>query len=332
MGKKLYGSANTKSLRKRPTRGTETYGDTDDDDGESCGWLTLAPAATSALEDAREKKMELALGEAFADNANAIALAGSLVEYGTSADNRESWIGVIEEMFTDAGLPLSLATDTTDVDEVEDAPPTAAEVVDALCKRNVLVTKPPPLPDPREGDPVLALLDEDGEWHAAVIAAVEDGGRQLIVRFLQWAKLQPTARKHVVPLAAVADEEFESDDDGTDQQEERQRDAAGRKVGACCLCSRAMQLTFHHLIPKQLHKRYLGGRALPKGLPTDAEPTRSFLGQYGIMICRPCHSVVHRSAPNAILAERFCTLETLREAPAVAKWIAYAAGVRSANG
>lgn len=46
------------------------------------------------------------------------------------------------------------------------------------------------------------------------------------------------------------------------------------------------------------------------------------------MICRFCHSTVHRLAPNAVLAERFNTLDKLRAEPAIQQFVAFAARQR----
>ena len=88
---------------------------------------------------------------------------------------------------------------------------------------------------------------------------------------------------------------------------------------------------FHHLIPKQTHSRYLG-KCLPAGVVEAAaardllaEPSRDFLNRYGSMLCRFCHSTVHRLAPNAVLAERFCTIKTLLSEPTIQRFIAFTA-------
>ena len=75
------------------------------------------------------------------------------------------------------------------------------------------------------------------------------------------------------------------------------------------------------------HSKYVG-RFVPPGLPEDAVPTKMYLNSYGLMVCRACHSVIHRHAPNAVLALKFNTLERLLDAPSIAKWVDYAAGAR----
>ena len=80
----------------------------------------------------------------------------------------------------------------------------ASDIVSALRQCNALVGLPPPLPPPKPGDPVLAVLEEDGEWHAAVVAEDEppppqssSSERTILVRFLQWNKPQVTRRNQV---------------------------------------------------------------------------------------------------------------------------------------
>ena len=84
-----------------------------------------------------------------------------------------------------------------------------------------------------------------------------------------------------------------------------------------------MPLTFHHLIPKEVHGRFFG-KALPPELSGE-QPTRQFLNSYGARLCRPCHSEVHRLAPNMALALHFNTLDRLREEPSIRRWVKYAA-------
>ena len=86
------------------------------------------------------------------------------------------------------------------------------------------------------------------------------------------------------------------------------------------------------LIPKSTHPRYLGHRlpagvadaAVAHGLEIEAQPTRHFLNSYGVMLCGFCHTTVHNFAPNAVLAERFSTVEALREAPQIQRFVAFA--------
>lgn len=255
------------------------------------------------------------------------AIAASIVEYSLGVDggcdSADAWSAVVSEVCSDVGAPLDL----DGPDDDEPTGPTAEEVVAALCRSGALVNRQPPLPPMRPGDPALAVLDEDGEWHAAVIAdeaaaagggfataAAADGSSVpgVLVRFLEWPKLQRTKRAHVVPMAACLADDDEEDGEGG---------ACGE--GACELCGWGTRLTFHHLVPKSTHAKYVG-KSVPPGLPQDAVPTKHYLGGYGVRLCRPCHSVVHRHAPNSVLARCCNTLDSLREADSIAKWVAYA--------
>ncbi|KAG2432502.1 hypothetical protein HXX76_008847 [Chlamydomonas incerta] len=57
-------------------------------------------------------------------------------------------------------------------------------------------------------------------------------------------------------------------------------------IGGCVMCGRQMPLTFHHLIPRDVHAKYKR-RAL----------TAEQLNR-GIDVCRPCHSAIHRTYDN----------------------------------
>ena len=95
----------------------------------------------------------------------------------------------------------------------------------------------------------------------------------------------------------------------------------GRK-DECELCYREMPLTFHHLIPKEVHARYVG-KKLPTLLTKD-EPTKEFLSSHGTLVCRPCHSAIHRTASNEELAASYCTLAALQQHPRLQKWAVFA--------
>ena len=79
-----------------------------------------------------------------------------------------------------------------------------------------------------------------------------------------------------------------------------------KKSGVCCLCGRQTQLTFHHLIPRKVHRR----KHFRKHVARDAL-------QAGIDICTPCHKGVHRLYDEMTLAKCFPTLEALRADPAL---------------
>lgn len=75
-----------------------------------------------------------------------------------------------------------------------------------------------------------------------------------------------------------------------------------RHQGHCPLCGRHLDLTFHHLIPKKLHRRSHFRRRY----------SRELLAQ-GIYICRECHDGIHRAYTEMELARDFATPESLHE-------------------
>ena len=68
----------------------------------------------------------------------------------------------------------------------------------------------------------------------------------------------------------------------------------------CACCRRRVPLTFHHLIPKKVHRRAHFKRNFKK-----AEL------QQGIAVCRLCHRGIHREYDEMTLARQFNTLTAL---------------------
>lgn len=85
-----------------------------------------------------------------------------------------------------------------------------------------------------------------------------------------------------------------------------------RRVASCALCGREAPLTFHHLIPRKMHRRPRFRRRYDK----------QTLGA-GIDLCRPCHRGLHRLYDEMTLAERLNTLERLKADEAVARHVAW---------
>ena len=83
--------------------------------------------------------------------------------------------------------------------------------------------------------------------------------------------------------------------------------------GACALCQRQMPLTWHHLYPRDVHKKFL-----KRGLMTQQNCVQ------GIRVCRQCHNTIHRSFDNETLALRLHSLESLMEQEVIQKWVVYA--------
>lgn len=73
------------------------------------------------------------------------------------------------------------------------------------------------------------------------------------------------------------------------------------KLGYCCTCQRETALTFHHLIPRQMHRRTHFKKHFSK-----AEL------QQGIMLCRPCHSGIHKRFSEMELAKTLNTEDRLK--------------------
>lgn len=81
---------------------------------------------------------------------------------------------------------------------------------------------------------------------------------------------------------------------------------------ACQLCDCERPLTFHHLIPRKMHRR--------KHFRShyDKEQLNS-----GVMVCRYCHNAIHRLYDEMTLAKEFASLEQLLADDAVQKHIAW---------
>ncbi len=82
---------------------------------------------------------------------------------------------------------------------------------------------------------------------------------------------------------------------------------------SCELCGRDKPLTFHHLIPRAVHKRKRFQR----------RHTKQQLRTHGIFICRLCHNGIHDLMSEKELAESFTTKESLLGHPSIAKHIAW---------
>jgi len=203
-----------------------------------------------------------------------------------------AWRQVLDEVLADASTVL-------DDDDNADA---IRSVIDELCRKGVLTA---PKATIEEGAIVLAVLVEDDDWHEAMVQKDLGGGRFRLI-FLEYGKPQETAVSDIRPVDMVVD------DEGSEEQ---------LQEGRCDMCQRQKLLTFHHLIPKDVHATYLKKR-LPPGI--DGEPTRGFLNSYGTMVCRHCHSFIHRLAPNPELAKEYNTLQKILDSPKVQNWVQWA--------
>jgi len=186
-----------------------------------------------------------------------------------------------------------------------------SDLVSALRRQRLIVDAPVYAPPLAVGTRVLAVLEEDGQWHDAVVSAQLDvraatppSARRYRVVFSEFGKPQEVEESELVDVDAVVSD----DDEGSERE------------GECEMCARSLPLTFHHLIPKETHGRFLG-KALPVGVR--GEPTRLFLGSYGMSICRPCHTHLHRIASNDELADSLNTPLRIASHPDVQRFVAF---------
>ena len=69
---------------------------------------------------------------------------------------------------------------------------------------------------------------------------------------------------------------------------------------SCACCQRQVPLTFHHLIPKKVHRRAYFRRHF----------TKEALNQ-GVRVCRLCHRGIHREYDEMTLAKTLNSLAAL---------------------
>ena len=84
-------------------------------------------------------------------------------------------------------------------------------------------------------------------------------------------------------------------------------------TGRCELCERVKPLTFHHLIPRSMHRKPRFQKRY------DKREMRS----RGMNICRLCHSGIHDLIPEKDLGDKYSTKELLLAHPALAKHVAW---------
>ncbi|TKA43656.1 hypothetical protein B0A54_05439 [Friedmanniomyces endolithicus] len=92
---------------------------------------------------------------------------------------------------------------------------------------------------------------------------------------------------------------------------------ATRPAG-CEICAREhLPLTYHHLIPRQMH-----AKAVKRGWHREWELQRV------AWLCRACHSYLHRVATNEELARKLYSVELVMERKDVVKWANWVGRVR----
>lgn len=85
------------------------------------------------------------------------------------------------------------------------------------------------------------------------------------------------------------------------------------RYGACDICEREKSLSFHHLIPCNLHKKKLFLRQF------DKEEMRT----RGLNLCKMCHSTIHKFFDNKTLGLYYNTQEKLLEDENFSKYVAW---------
>lgn len=94
-----------------------------------------------------------------------------------------------------------------------------------------------------------------------------------------------------------------------------------KPVQRCQCCERSVALTFHHLIPRKIHRRKRFKSTFSKD-----ELNR------GVYVCRVCHVGIHRIYDELTLAKHFHTLDLLKADAALAQHFAWAAKQKERRG
>lgn len=84
------------------------------------------------------------------------------------------------------------------------------------------------------------------------------------------------------------------------------------RTGTCRLCGRVTELTFHHLIPRKLHRRSRFRKHYSHAALLE-----------GIELCRLCHKGLHRLYDEMTLARHLSTLSALRRDPKIQRHVAW---------
>lgn len=90
------------------------------------------------------------------------------------------------------------------------------------------------------------------------------------------------------------------------------------RASACEICDRSwIPLTYHHLVPKQIH-----AKAIKRGWHEEWRLNSV------AWLCRACHSFVHRIASNEELGRDYWSVERLTEREDVQNWAKWVGRVR----
>lgn len=82
----------------------------------------------------------------------------------------------------------------------------------------------------------------------------------------------------------------------------------------CALCEAKQRLTFHHLIPKTLHRNKWFRKHF----------RLQDMREQGITLCRPCHSFIHRQFSEKQLGREYNSLAALLADERVQKHVRWA--------
>jgi hypothetical protein len=85
----------------------------------------------------------------------------------------------------------------------------------------------------------------------------------------------------------------------------------------CEICTRAVPLTYHHLIPRSTHTKVLKRKWHPETRLNSVA-----------WLCRQCHTAVHKTARNEDLAREYYTVELLMQVKSLQRWAAWASRQR----
>ncbi|MCC5945840.1 MAG: hypothetical protein JJT94_12995 [Bernardetiaceae bacterium] len=90
------------------------------------------------------------------------------------------------------------------------------------------------------------------------------------------------------------------------------------KYGNCQLCQREKNLTFHHLIPRKLHRKKFFLKLF----------TKSYMQTHGLNLCRKCHSTLHQFYDEKTLGLEYNTLEKLQKDEKINRYLAWVVKTR----
>ncbi|ADV62322.1 hypothetical protein Isop_1739 [Isosphaera pallida ATCC 43644] len=127
----------------------------------------------------------------------------------------------------------------------------------------------------------------------------------------------PTRANALVSSSLHVHDHDNSDFETRSESEHKDDFSLGRphEPECCELCGRSQPLTFHHLIPRAVHRK-------PR---FKAEFTRREMNHRGLWLCTLCHQGIHCLIPDEKeLARSFNTREALLAHPGVARHVAWA--------